>query len=154
MSSELSRWAATRAVAWFGRFGRFFRFIYFLPFRHRTPLGKDEMRKPWTKRQDAADAHRLRGRAGQERRRRWLSTHPLCKHCLGRGRITAGTTVDHVQPLSAGGRDDETNLQSLCAECDRVKTAKDRGHRLRPRIDASGWPVSDEQGRASSAKEG
>jgi len=99
--------------------------------------------KPWAKRPDAADAHRLRGRKGQERRARWLSTHPLCAHCDMDGRVALGTIVDHVVPLSKGGADSESNLQSLCDACDRIKTAKDLGRTVKQRIGLDGFPVDD-----------
>ena len=99
--------------------------------------------KPWHKRQDAPDAHRLRGRAGVQRRARWLSMHPLCVHCEAVGRVSAASVVDHFVPLSKGGADDDSNLQSLCKPCDEVKTAADLGHRVRHQIGADGWPVGE-----------
>jgi len=82
-------------------------------------------RKPWAKRDDAPK--RLSGRHGVNRRVRWLTEHPLCLHCEREGRVGAGVIVDHVIPLSKGGADDDTNLQSLCREHDRIKTAIDLG---------------------------
>ncbi|MCZ2288563.1 MAG: HNH endonuclease [Anaerolineales bacterium] len=35
------------------------------------------------------------------------------------------TMVDHIVPLRRGGRDDETNYQSLCVSCHNVKTSID-----------------------------
>lgn len=60
------------------------------------------------------ETERLRGRAAVERRRRWLSLHPLCVECEKEGKVTAGDVVDHITPLWRGGRDDESNLQTLC----------------------------------------
>jgi 5-methylcytosine-specific restriction protein A len=98
-------------------------------------------RTPWAKRPDAADAHRLRGWKGQQRRARWLSRFPLCKHCEAKGRVRLGVIVDHVVPLAKGGADDDSNLQTLCAECDKLKTAADLGHRIKPTTGLDGWPV-------------
>ncbi len=86
----------------------------------------DGSRKAWVKRPDAPDAHRLRGRAGMERRARWLHAHPLCVDCLPSGRVTAGTVVDHKVPLSEGGRDDHSNLQTLCTSHHDAKSERER----------------------------
>lgn len=84
---------------------------------------------------------RLRGRAGVERRKRWLYDHPLCEECERQGRVTAATVPDHIVALVNGGKDTEDNLQSLCTECHKAKTAKDLGYRLKPTIGPDGWPT-------------
>jgi 5-methylcytosine-specific restriction protein A len=43
--------------------------------------------------------------------------------------VAAAQEVDHVVPLWDGGADDETNYQSLCVECHKVKTAAEAGGR-------------------------
>lgn len=53
----------------------------------------------------------------------------LCQSCLMQGRYVTATDVDHIVPVAHGGTDDESNLQSLCHECHKVKTAKERLHR-------------------------
>ena len=35
------------------------------------------------------------------------------------------TIADHVIPLTQGGRDDESNLQGICVDCHRSKTAEE-----------------------------
>ena len=50
----------------------------------------------------------------------------LCQSCLMQGRYVTATDVDHIVPIAHGGTDDESNLQSLCHECHKVKTAKER----------------------------
>lgn len=72
---------------------------------------------------------RLRGRAAVQRRSRWLQVHPLCCMCEAEGRVTAATVPDHIVPLWKGGADDETNLQSLCAEHHDAKTAAEAAER-------------------------
>lgn len=72
---------------------------------------------------------RLRGRAAVARRLRWLQAHPLCCMCEAEGRVTAATVPDHRIPLWKGGADDETNLQSLCAEHHDAKTAAEAAER-------------------------
>lgn len=72
---------------------------------------------------------RQRGRGWLARRGRWLSEHPLCAHCERSGRVSAADEVDHVVPLWAGGADDESNYQSLCVPCHKVKTASEASAR-------------------------
>jgi 5-methylcytosine-specific restriction endonuclease McrA len=52
--------------------------------------------------------------------------------------VTEATVPDHIVALVNGGQDTEANLQSLCAECHRIKTAKDMGHAQRAKFDANG----------------
>ncbi len=74
---------------------------------------------------------RQRGRAWMTRRARWLSEHPLCCHCQQAGRVSQADEVDHVVPLWDGGRDDESNYQSLCVPCHKAKTAGEAARRAR-----------------------
>ena len=56
----------------------------------------------------------------------WLTQEPLCRLCKARGVLTPGVLVDHVIPLSAGGkRLSRDNVQTLCRSCHRVKTDGD-----------------------------
>jgi 5-methylcytosine-specific restriction protein A len=55
--------------------------------------------------------------------------HVLCRICQRAGRVTVAKEVDHIVPFV--GRDDPrrldvTNLQPLCVECHRKKTASSR----------------------------
>lgn len=68
----------------------------------------------------------------------WFAIHPLCVRCDAAGRITAATELDHILPLYKGGADDETNLQGLCEQCHKDKTAEDMGHAERPKFDEAG----------------
>ena len=95
-----------------------------------------------TQRVPTQEVERLRGRAAVERRRRWLQAHPLCVECEKEGRVTAATVPDHILALVNGGEDAESNLQSLCEECHRIKTARDLGHRARVTIGVDGWPTA------------
>jgi 5-methylcytosine-specific restriction enzyme A len=83
---------------------------------------------------------RLRGRAAVARRARWLWEHPLCAHCEAEGNVTPATVPDHIVALVNGGEDDESNLQSLCEEHHRLKTAQDLGNTAKPRIGLDGFP--------------
>jgi 5-methylcytosine-specific restriction protein A len=75
------------------------------------------------------------------RRARWLRTNPLCVLCKVDGFFTRAVEVDHVIPLHQGGKDDATNLQSLCRECHERKTRTDLGQRERKTIGLNGWPL-------------
>lgn len=72
---------------------------------------------------------RIRGRALQERNRRFLHHNPLCVECQKAGRVGEAKEVDHIIPLWAGGQDAEHNLQGLCIACHRVKTKRETAER-------------------------
>lgn len=74
---------------------------------------------------------RLRGRRGVERRANWLRDNPLCVMCRAEGRTGVAVEVDHIVPLADGGADHEDNLQGLCAQHHREKTAAEARERGR-----------------------
>lgn len=50
----------------------------------------------------------------------------LCQHHLNGQVFVAGTECDHIKPLSLGGDPyDPENIQLLCKECHKRKTAKE-----------------------------
>lgn len=49
----------------------------------------------------------------------------LCQVCLQEGRYRPAKAVDHIKPKSQGGTDDHDNLQAICVECHRTKTARE-----------------------------
>ncbi len=53
--------------------------------------------------------------------------------CEALGRVTLATIADHAIPLAEGGKDDESNLRGICAECHKAKTQDEatRGARRR-----------------------
>jgi len=73
-----------------------------------------------------------------ERRKRWLAKHPLCVHCEWEGRVTLGTVLDHIVPLSQGGKDDDSNLQTLCDSHHDAKSKRE--HAESNRMAKSSWP--------------
>ena len=85
--------------------------------------------------------NRLRGRAGQRRRERVLRLNPLCVICQSKGIVKAAEQVDHIKALTNGGLDDESNLQGLCLDCHKTKTAQDLGHKIKRTIGLDGWPI-------------
>ena len=54
----------------------------------------------------------------------------LCQIHLQRGEVAIATDVDHIQRKESGGSDDLDNLQALCKECHKHKTATEgRGYK-------------------------
>lgn len=49
----------------------------------------------------------------------------LCQPCLKNHRVTPASQVDHIVPKAEGGTDEDENLQSICLDCHKVKTAKE-----------------------------
>lgn len=82
---------------------------------------------------------RLNGWQRDQIKRRLFMQSPLCASCGER----AAEELDHVVPLHRGGSNDASNLQGLCPECHRRKTATDTGRIYRPRIGRDGWPTTD-----------
>ena len=54
-----------------------------------------------------------------------LADEPLCRSCKAEGIATIATTVDHIVPKHKGGGDERSNLQPLCNDCHKAKTAKE-----------------------------
>lgn len=50
----------------------------------------------------------------------------LCENCLRKGIIVRGVDVDHIKPIAQGGEPfDVDNLQLLCKDCHKAKTANE-----------------------------
>ena len=59
--------------------------------------------------------------------RAWKVAHPLCEECRRKGLIVPAEAVDHIVPWPVcGDFFDVSNLQSLCADCNRMKGYRDR----------------------------
>lgn len=86
---------------------------------------------------------RTRGRKWMQIRASILSDNPLCVICKAKGIIKQATQVDHIQALTNEGTDDTNNLQSICTECHKIKTAQDLGQTPRPTIGMDGWPIKE-----------
>ena len=91
---------------------------------------------------------RPRGRILQRLRGRIMQGQPLCRMCDEKGLVTPGAEMDHIVPLFMGGSNDDDNLQMLCVECHRKKSADDLGVRFKPTIGVDGWPIGQEPGGA------
>ena len=51
-----------------------------------------------------------------------LCRDPICKICNRR----ASTSVDHIIPVTQGGKEEMDNLQGLCEKCHNRKSAKEK----------------------------
>lgn len=67
----------------------------------------------------------------------------ICQPCKRRAKIVIGNQVDHIKPKAQGGTDSEGNLEAICNDCHKAKTAQDNGkvYRSKPRIGSDGWPL-------------
>ena len=62
----------------------------------------------------------------RQARRQFLQQNPLCQCCLGAGRFTAATVVDHLIPHRGDPYLfwDPENWQALCKKCHDEKTGR------------------------------
>lgn len=70
----------------------------------------------------------------------------MCQPCLRADRVTPASEVDHIISRAAKGTDDDDNLQAICAECHKAKTAAESNGRewdgaRAQRIGVDGWPA-------------
>lgn len=91
---------------------------------------------------NAVQTQRIRGRTLQRLRAYHLSRDPCCAVCMAAGRVRAATDLDHIIPLFKGGTNIESNLQCLCGDCHRDKTAADMGYKVKQHTGRDGWPVN------------
>ncbi len=50
----------------------------------------------------------------------------LCQLCLRNGIATPAKQVDHIIAKARGGSDVESNLEAICIECHKIKTANEK----------------------------
>lgn len=73
---------------------------------------------------NVGEIKRTRGSAWMAIRARILRRDKgLCQECQRNDRLSKATQVDHITPLHRGGRDNDANLEAICAGCHDVKTA-------------------------------
>jgi hypothetical protein len=116
---------------------------------HCTPINNSPVRtKPLTAKQKvrvaaAGNAVRiddLSGHAWSKIRTRIRERDGYqCTSC--KVAVMAGI-VDHKVALVNGGSNDDSNLQLMCAECHRIKTATDLGHRVKTGVTLDGMPTN------------
>lgn len=72
-----------------------------------------------------SETKRTRGRAWMTRRARIMGRDcGLCQQCKREGRLQLAEQVDHKVELADGGTDDDDNLEALCADCHKAKSAR------------------------------
>lgn len=81
----------------------------------------------------------------------------MCQECRRGGRTAIGREVDHIVPKAEAEkrgwprsrRDALANLQLLCTECHRAKTARDNGGTYRKKVEygMDGWPLDNPGGK-------
>jgi 5-methylcytosine-specific restriction endonuclease McrA len=62
----------------------------------------------------------------------------LCKVC---GVSAVDGVVARIISAANGGTSDDSNLQLMCSECNRLKRAKDSGNRVKTGVDDNGMPT-------------
>ena len=101
----------------------------------------------WADRKGTA-AQRGYGWQWAKLRKAMLAQEPLCRSCREQGMVTVATDLDHITPKAEGGTDDPGNLQALCGDCHRDKTAHEsaraqgRTFKRRLTFGTDGWPVT------------
>jgi 5-methylcytosine-specific restriction protein A len=67
----------------------------------------------------------------------------LCAICIKEGRVTTANQVDHIVSKAKGGKDNYSNLQSLCEAHHTQKTIEETGKTFKPkqRIGLDGFPI-------------
>jgi len=64
--------------------------------------------------QSLSKTTRLTGNTLQKIRREKLLANPACELCIKEGIVTPAAEVDHIVPLWAGGKESDSNRQSIC----------------------------------------
>lgn len=82
-----------------------------------------------------SETTRDRGTWGTRRAAILRRDHGLCCVCRGLGFVGLAQEVDHIRPLWAGGQEDDGNLQAICTNHHKAKTA----HEAAQRASGMGW---------------
>lgn len=83
---------------------------------------------------------RKKGNGGKHTRQEWEALCAQYGHrclCCGRTEPEIRLTIDHVVPLSRGGRNDIANIQPLCLSCNSIKHNKIIDYRPRWNVNAN-----------------
>lgn len=86
--------------------------------------GKRSSPRKWGVTSRASRHARGYGREWDQTRRDILKRDKwLCQPCLAKGLTTLAREVDHIKPRSQGGGEGWGNLQAICTDCHKQKTA-------------------------------
>jgi 5-methylcytosine-specific restriction enzyme A len=95
---------------------------------HRSPATNLLLQNAAPKRRmkaPPAAVRRFSGRPWERLRKLIFAENPLCVHCERKGLVRAWEELDHITPISQGGTDARENLQGLCIDCHRIKSAEE-----------------------------
>ena len=81
----------------------------------------------------------LTSAAWRKLRRMVLSSEPLCRMCIAKGKTVPATDVDHRDNNPANN--ELINLRPLCHECHSLKTQRDVGHNVAMGCEVHGMPL-------------
>lgn len=77
-----------------------------------------------------SETKRTRGRAWMTTRGRIMKRDcGLCQQCKREGRLQLAEQVDHKVELADGGTDNDDNLEALCGDCHKAKSARSQAAR-------------------------
>ena len=104
----------------------------------RPPRHKPVQRVPDSRPRRPSPSRRGYGQSWRRLSLMFRRSQPLCADPFGihasEGRqFVAGEHVDHIKPLRAGGTNEWSNLQTLCASCHSRKTVLEDGGFGRPK---------------------
>lgn len=97
-----------------------------MPHRPRTHAERMKAGRPAPRDDRPSASKRGYGAGWRRRRKRYLARNPLCAECKAEGYTVAAALVDHIIPLSQGGKDEDNNYQSLCVTHHNRKIARER----------------------------
>ena len=60
---------------------------------------------------------------------------------MQKGLVTVALEVDHIKPLSQGGKDERANYQPICLPCHVRKSAEEQGYKAKREIGIDGVPT-------------
>lgn len=77
----------------------------------------------------------------RKRKKIWRRDAGQCIPCAKKGRVTPADHVDHIIPRARGGSEDDDNLQCICLDCHKTKTAYEGlNWKPAPAVGEDGWP--------------
>lgn len=97
-----------------------------MPYKPQTHAQRMKAGRPVPRDDRPSASKRGYGARWRRRRKMYLAKNPLCVECKKAGYTVAAALVDHIIPLSQGGKDEEINYQSLCVMHHNQKIAKER----------------------------